>query len=95
MPLSSVVVPNMDGFSSVDENDEGPLQLYTAPGVGVKEVSNNVPPEHTGLLLDATGTCGVESTIALTVYVLLHPRSVSVTVYTPASDVLMPAITGF
>ena len=85
----------IDGFCCVEVNPFGPLQEYTAPGI-VSTISCSESPEHTGLLLEATGVAGAELTVTLTVPALLvHPFTVTVSEYVPVSAVVTFAIEGF
>jgi len=80
VPDAAVVTGEMLGFCNVDANRFGPDQLYPTPSVASVDVSSKVLPEHTGLLLPATGSTGVESTTtAIIDSAEGHPASVAIT----------------
>ena len=76
-------------------NALGPVQEYVAPA-NVLDVRFNVVPEQTGLLLPAVGADGGGLTTTTVVPAgPVHPATVMVTEYVPASATTTPAIEGF
>jgi hypothetical protein len=71
------------------------LQAYVAPVTnGVEKVI--VCPTHTGLLVVMTGKAGTVFTVTVVVAAaLVHPDTVAVTEYVPASAVVTPLMVGF
>ena len=66
-----------------------------APGI-VSTFSCKVVPVHTGELLDATGVLGVAFTAANVVLsTLVHPLTVTLTVYVPVAAIVAAAMDGF
>jgi len=73
----------MDGFCVDEENEFGPVHVYVAPTI-FDAFRFNVEPAHSGELLDATGAVGVWLTTTFTVpAALVHPPTVTVTLYVP------------
>ena len=62
IPEAAVVTGVILGSCKVDVKRFGPDQLNPTPSVASDAVNDKVLPEHTGLLLPATGATGVEST---------------------------------
>ena len=63
----------------VDAYEDGPAHEKVTPAVEVA-VRSMVLPEHTGLLLPATGSAGNGFTTTATVALELHPLLVTVSV---------------
>ena len=79
----------------MDENEFGPVQLYVA-AVSVFVVNVSVCPAQSGLFDDGVGVDGGGLTTTLVVAkVLVHPATVTLTEYVPASVSVEFAMLGF
>ena len=83
------------GFWTVELNDAGPVQAYVAPvTAGVDKLI--VPPVQTGELAVAVGVAGTAfTTTAVVAAALVHPPTVTVTLYVPAIAVVAEGRDGF
>jgi len=95
VPLAATVAPTMEGFCVEDENALGPVHEYVAPTI-FEAVKFNVEPAQIGVLLEATGAVGVWFTTTFTVPAeLVHPPTVTVTLYVPDIPTTAPGRVGF
>src|SRR6185369_4286046 len=95
MPPSAVVALVRVGFCSAEVKPFGPVHEYVAPAtVGV--ASAIVAPSQYGPPFDAAGVAGVALTTTFVVPAAdVHPFTVTVTEYVPASAVVAFARVGF
>jgi hypothetical protein len=84
VPALARVTLAIAGVLNVEVNPFGPVQLYVAPvTVGVERF--NVAPVHKGPLLVAVGVAGIGlTTTVVEPAALVHPPTVTVTLYVPA-----------
>jgi hypothetical protein len=94
-PASARVTPAIFGFRTAELKPFGPVHAYVAPPTaGVERLS--VAPSHKGPLLLAVGVAGAAlTTTVVEPAALVHPPTVTVTLYTPAAAKVTPAIFGF
>jgi hypothetical protein len=94
-PAAAKVTPAIFGFRTAELKPFGPVQAYVAPvTAGVERL--RVAPTHKGPLLVAVGVAGAALTTTVVVpAALVHPPTVTVTLYTPASAMVTAAIFGF
>jgi hypothetical protein len=95
VPAAAKVTPAIVGFCRVELKLLGPVHAYVAPTTaGV--VRFRVAPTHRGPLLAAVGVAGTAlTTTAVVPAALVHPPTVTVTLYVPAAAKVTPAIVGF
>jgi len=95
VPAAAAVTPLMAGFCEDEVNPFGPVHEYIAPTMLDAE-RFSVDPVHTGLLLEAVGAEGMGFTVTLVVPAgPVHPLTVAVTEYVPASAEDATGIVGF
>ncbi len=95
VPAIAAVAPVRVGFCRAEVNALGPVHAYVAPVTAVV-VKLIVFPVHTGLLLDGAGVAGVLFTTTVVVPTkLVHPLTVTVTLYVPAIAAVAPVRVGF
>ena len=95
VPASANVTPDTEGVRDAEVKPLGPVQAYVAPATtGVERLS--VTPAHNGPLLVAAGVAGTGlTTTVVEPAALVHPPTVTVTLYVPASASVTLAIDGF
>src|SRR5947207_5042270 len=95
VPASAAVAFVIVGFWRTDVNPLGPVHVYVAPAtVGVE--SDIVCPTQYGPVLLAVGVAGSGLTTTVVVPAkLVHPPTVTVTLYVPASAAVAFVIVGF
>jgi hypothetical protein len=94
-PSAAKVTLAIFGFRTAELKPFGPVQAYVAPvTAGVERL--RVAPTHKGPLLEAVGVAGAAfTTTVVEPAALVHPPTVTVTLYTPASANVTLAIFGF
>jgi catabolite regulation protein CreA len=95
VPAMATVALVRVGFWTEDVNEAGPVHEYVAPAtVAVEKFA--VFPLHTGVLLEGEGVAGVVFTATTVVpAALVHPPTVTVTLYVPAIAAVAFVIVGF
>lgn len=95
VPAAAAVTPAIEGFCEEDEKLFGPVQEYVALAMALA-VRFNFVPVQTGLLLPAVGADGGGfTTTAVVPAGPVHPLTVTVTEYVPASASTALAMEGF
>ena len=86
----------MKGFLFVEENPLGPVQLYVLPAIE-SDVNERVFPSQRGELFEIIGVAGTRLTVTWvdTAPDAGQPAAITITEYTPVSEIAAPVIDGF